>query len=952
MLFRSRSCNFYQLSLKRFLRNSTLLSLFYFVYILGLTGLNQAYAYDFSGRNLGNNGDGQGISFALNNSNQPSFSYFNSEKKQLRFTEFSGGSWATTIVDSSIGSVPSVSLSGGVTSVSKTALVYLNSAPHIVYYHSNSKQLRIAYRSGNTWKINTIDSSSNSGGSPSAVVCGSQICVSYYDPVSKNLRFARGTLNAWAKATPHITSDEVGALSDIALNTFGDPVIAYTNASKKIPMMAFQLSNGSWQVEEVKALDYKYGLYPSVAVGADGVVHISSSHYTASSTPRDLAVYYSKRLTHGTWETARISDDWAGGATDIGLGSNNLPRIVHRYLRKDSGNGHSSAVTYAELQKSGHWLKAELSGRFGSAGGIYSIGNIQLASSSNATPLVAYDFSRGIVQGEQPLQAFRIHGPESAAWHEGADNIDLLDGGGDSGSGGSNAPDSDGDGISNDDERKIGTDPAASDSDLDGVTDGKEVEDGSNPLDPGSFNEILGKTVCSEWNGFLGNIWNIFEHVNLSNRTLSVKTSIYDILGNEVGTQWFTIAPGAQQDILIHDMQGRAAFSYGRVCSTHNGSAGDMNGRMVYYKPGILQSTGGFGFQFAFALPVANGIQGEQFVPFNTYHPSLASWHWDHWVTNWIQISNLSAKDGGGVLRYYDISGTLIGQQRIGLKAGARADYPGHQFGPEKVGLIRWTPDRDDLKFMLRNVRYLYDNASGWESFDTAFQVEGRKGSGELLAVPLDTNSMSAILEVSNATAESVAVQVEILDSNGVQKFSHTLKLAAYASSHLITDGILGAGQRGLALIKGSKKQSVVAVAMHYNRRPDHGINYMFGVPAKEALGTVLRGSYNTYLGQDSNLWLLNPTDNSQVVTITMTRSDGNAVQDSSGLPRVHSLSLPPKTSAVIRLNDFEGVNQYGVVTAQSTNPSAIVAWVMRERLGVQHSDSSKRIKNQWEQSP
>lgn len=46
--------------------------------------------------------------------------------------------------------------------------------------------------------------------------------------------------------------------------------------------------------------------------------------------------------------------------------------------------------------------------------------------------------------------------------------------------------DSDGDGLSDDEEEDLGTDPDDSDSDDDGVEDGDEVDCGSDPLDPDS----------------------------------------------------------------------------------------------------------------------------------------------------------------------------------------------------------------------------------------------------------------------------------------------------------------------------------------------------------------------------------------------------------------------------------------------------------------------------------
>ena len=44
----------------------------------------------------------------------------------------------------------------------------------------------------------------------------------------------------------------------------------------------------------------------------------------------------------------------------------------------------------------------------------------------------------------------------------------------------------------------------ADDSDNDSIIDGQEVTEGTNPLDRGSVLPKRDKTLCTEWNGFLG----------------------------------------------------------------------------------------------------------------------------------------------------------------------------------------------------------------------------------------------------------------------------------------------------------------------------------------------------------------------------------------------------------------------------------------------------------------
>ena len=86
-------------------------------------------------------------------------------------------------------------------------------------------------------------------------------------------------------------------------------------------------------------------------------------------------------------------------------------------------------------------------------------------------------------------------------------------------------------------------------------------------------------------------------------------------------------------------MTGFEADTYGLICSTAtNGQPGDVDGRMVFYKPDAASG----GYQFAFALPLGNGLKGPQYVPYNTYQPSLDLSDAGNLAANWIQLTNLA----------------------------------------------------------------------------------------------------------------------------------------------------------------------------------------------------------------------------------------------------------------------------------------------------------------------
>lgn len=485
--------------------------------------------------------------------------------------------------------------------------------------------------------------------------------------------------------------------------------------------------------------------------------------------------------------------------------------------------------------------------------------------------------------------------------------------------------DSDKDGLPDSEEIKSGTDPYKYDTDGDGVSDGQEVIDGTNALDRGSVIERLGVKVCSEWNGFFNGLWNIFEQVNLSSRTLTARTVLYDINGVSVSSKDCQIAAGAQCDVLVHDFAGRVKDSYGKVCVEHDGSPGDLDGRMVYYRPDNRGN-----FEFALVMPLTNGKSGSQFVSFNTFQPSFASDDAANLVANWIQITSFAEQEINGKLEYYDLGGHLMFVDDIVLQPGMRRDYAAHRVGPSQVGLVKWQPEDQASKISLRNVRYLYDNPGNNNSFAAAYQLDALVGTGELIAAPLDTESGSAIVEMINTAAEPINVNVQINTAIGGEAGRYEVTLGAYSSYHLITDQILGNGKKGVVLLQSNRTNSLAAVVMQYRRSTLGKIEYVYAIPARPKAGSLTRSSYNTNLNQSSELAVINLGAADEQVSLNLVRADGTAVND---LAKIPDLKVPATGLTTVDLNEFEIADKYGVVTVLPESfGGSIVSWVLRRR--------------------
>lgn len=937
------------------------------------------------GETLGDFKNAYGLSAKLNPSGQPAFGYFDSSTKRLVFTEQLSTGFKSEIVDRTV------------TVMSDTALVFRGRSPYLFYAPDNTGVLYVAYRSNGIWTKSIVSSSLAVSGMISATTCGSSVCAVVYGSSRRQPYLIQGWQNTWTVQIIDNAFDDCGTHNAIASDANGRLVVAYFNNTKKRLVVAEKRANSSWSVETLNYLNHSLGKYPSISIDSSGTLYVSASRVLPSSMNQDMSFYYGKKSLGGAWELSEALSSYMGGSTAISVSNLGKVLISARQLRNSSIYGNAASTILADLLPTGYWSASEYVGNYSGESLLYDYSNIHLEHDKWGNPVLAFIFSRGAFQSSGAISPVRLYRsvdtdkdgiPDSKESQYGTsankadtdgdgliDGLEVLfystnprvsdsDGDGyrdgvdncpnisnanqlDSDSNGygdlcpqfynetplgSPSSDADGDGVINSQEGEMGTDPLDADTDGDDVDDGQELLDGTNPLDRGSAQVVLGNKLCMEWNGFLGGMHNILELVNLSAGSIIVESVLYNINGDSMSSNKVRIKSGAQSDMLVHDMDGRALNSYGMICAFHNGAQGDIDGRMVYYKQNGLG-----GFEFAFAMPASNGITGNQYVPFNTFQPSLSPVEQANLVSNWIQITNLSSHNVSGSLLSYGQDGSQLWSKDVSLEAGARRDFPAHSVGASKVGFVAWKPDDASSVVQLRNVRYVYDNAQGVDSFTTAFQISGMVGSGELLSVPLTTKGESSILEITNTTDASIKVAVSIFDANGNELQVFNLKLGARKSQHLIIDGILGANNIGSARIIGDAPESIIAVAMHYGRRIDGGIDYMYGIPAQEALGSVLRGSYNTFLDQQSELILHNPTTSEQKVLFYLTRSDGtellksSATIDASGQTG-ELLTISEHGTVSINLNQYEMANNYGVVNIIPDNQNTIVSWVTRHR--------------------
>lgn len=431
---------------------------------------------------------------------------------------------------------------------------------------------------------------------------------------------------------------------------------------------------------------------------------------------------------------------------------------------------------------------------------------------------------------------------------------------------------------------------------------------------------------CSEWNGFL-DMWNIAEISNSSSSTQRVTNTLYDINGDSQGSSSVNVLSGAQTDVLVHDMTGFTENSYGMMCSAHNADIGEVDGRMVFYRPNSV------GYDFAFAVPFENTPRGKQHVPFNTYQPSLDPVDASNLAANWIQISNQENSAVTGSLIFFNQTGDELGNYDLTLAAGERRDISGHQFGPSIVGLVSWIPDNVNAHTRLRNVRYYYDNVGTVNSFDSAFQLTGGRGSRDTVYVPVDTRSSTSVIELVNTSTCELDVEVTIYNSSGSEENQVEVDLDPHASVHVIVDGLLtqslGFAASTISVDTSSEctedYPGASVTTMQYGRNSTSGINYVYGISAREPIGTVLRGSYNTFLGQGCSLLIGNSSSSEETVTLSMVRYDGTSVISGQ------TQTIPGNGIVDLDICSAEQDNAYGVITVTGDTANILTAEVIRK---------------------
>ena len=463
------------------------------------------------------------------------------------------------------------------------------------------------------------------------------------------------------------------------------------------------------------------------------------------------------------------------------------------------------------------------------------------------------------------------------------------------------------------------TDP---DDDNDGVDDVTEQSDGTNPLDSGSAIEHFGDQVCVEWNGFVDFLTQILELRNTSGSTVTLDVTLFDILGAAQDVINLSLAPGIQQDVIINDLNGFIANTFGLVCAKiTSGPIDSLGGQLVTYRLTETSYTLAYSSEF---LPARSG---RQYLTYNTYQPSLNPGDAANFVANWVQLVSDETTNQSGTLRYFDFEGNEVRTEVASFGPGERLDIDAHTLGTSLTGLICWEPDNPTAKFRVRQNRYYY-GPTGLSDLAAAISLPAKRGTGEKLTTAFDTRGRTVAVEISNTTDSAILVTTTVRDEMGSLATSQppVLNIPANGTRGLVINHYL-ASALGNLQIDSDTLSSMVVSMIEYGRGVNGSLLYANPSSPLEALAIDTRGTYNSFLGQACRIRVASCTASAETAEVSMTRYDGTVLLNKQ------SINVPASGALELDLCSNETQAAYGETLLEAATNGVLVSEVIRQNV-------------------
>lgn len=277
---------------------------------------------------------GNCASFKLDSKGNPHIAYFDNYHYNLMYAFKNNGSWNYMNV-TNYGMFPSLVLDS-------------NDNPSISYYKIG---LEYAFKSGDHWIIENIDSNNRTGQYSSLTLdTNNDPCVSYFDSTNSVLKFAHRVNGTWNVEIVENNSNVDNWLVQIldgpslSSNSEGDPFIAYSDRTTGFLKFAHRV-NGAWDIETVDNVIYS-ALYISLALYPDGNPGISYCDFNSSNGSIYSGFLKYAHKTNGVWSTKILDNNLIDGLSTSLAFKEGRPCISYCYYNLNFTDGKLKYIQF------------------------------------------------------------------------------------------------------------------------------------------------------------------------------------------------------------------------------------------------------------------------------------------------------------------------------------------------------------------------------------------------------------------------------------------------------------------------------------------------------------------------------------------------------------------------------------------------------------------------------
>ena len=422
--------------------------------------------------------------------------------------------------------------------------------------------------------------------------------------------------------------------------------------------------------------------------------------------------------------------------------------------------------------------------------------------------------------------------------------------------------------------------------------------------------------VYTLWNGFL-DMTNVLEIINRGDTANSVTVEFFDINGELKHTETRFLNANEQNDIVLNQISAFEQDSYGVVKLTYTG---EIDGRVTYYRGDITFTN----FEFAYAIPFTNPLQGRSAVSFNTFQPSLAPEDANKLVANWLSVLNLSPSTQSYVVSKYDINGALLSENSISVPSFARVDVEaGHvNPGPNTVGLMIIQPANNTHEYIGHLTRFGYDSPLPIPELGFTFAttlVAKCPDQGERYAIVTSRFSWQGWLELVNTGGNFNSYSFKVYSNVSELILDTTITLPPYSQVHTDITDLFSFKPVEIGIVKiepiHPSGQFVAQVATYF-REFTLGqlgeLKTMFITQARQAsLGTI-KSSYNLFLEIINDYYVANLSSEEALVF------QGSATNNNPPFSEISAFSIDLDLDEDIRIDNNLQTDTYGVFIQSS----------------------------------